>query len=477
MQARLRPLYQVSDEVQYVFGAQQAAVSQPSTPQGRCISPPDGSLLVAGRGGGKWAFQAVTAYQLTQACRDGGAFPLFVLRAFSALSLPVLVGSAWVLARTVWPARLDVAILAGLLVAVHPVLVKYGSGITPDAWANALAGVAFVAGARVLVGRARWFDGVALLAATGIALVWKETSTFLLAHLALVAAITVWRVVSRASPAWRMLSLALGVVLIAGGATMTTARLLAFFGSTYEVGAGLGRTLRDPVAFAAATAADLLPRLPGMIATSWTVLGNFGGTTVAPVPGATAVAVLTVAAAILGWAAIFARPRADLRPLAGVLALVWGASALLCLLQPSVRQVWVGSQDVHQGRWLFPLAAPVAAIVAAGVVRLRPAPGWIALPGVLWLGVMWITLGHLGHWYYARVPDEVIRAHVFTRATGGHDVGDARIWAVLGDLARQQVPAFFWWQAALLCASTLVTLWFLSASSSASGHDRHPSYR
>lgn len=476
MQARLRPLYQISDEIQYVFGAQQAAILQSSPLQDRCISPPDGSLFMEGPGGGKWAFQAATAYQLTRACRDGGAFPLFPLRAFSALSLPVLIGAAWVLARMLWPARVDVAILAGLLVAVHPVLVKYGSGVTPDAWANALAGWAFVAGARTLLGHARWFDGIALLVVTAAALVWKETSTFLLVHVALVAGIGVWRTIVRGPSRSLLAVMALGIV---GGtaALSVTTDMLRVFGSAYAIGYGLNQVLVDPRTFASATVSDLVPRLQGMFVTSWTVLGNFGGTTVAPVPTATAVAMLTMAGALLGWALIMARPRHDLGSLPTALAVVWAVSALMCLLQPSVRQVWLGTQDVHQGRWLFPFAAPAAALVAAGVVRIRPAGGWIALPGVLWLAVMWFTLGHLGRWYYAHVPEEVIRAHVFTRAPGGLDVGDARVSALLDELARAQTPAIFWLQAALLLGCTVMTLWCLSSSFSVSSHDRHSDHR
>lgn len=475
-QARLRPLYQVSDEIQYVHGAQQAAVALASPSQSRCISPPDGSLLPAGSGGGKWAFRAATARQLAWACRDGGPFPMFLLRALNALSLPVLVAAGWILARMLWPARVDVAIAAGLLVAAHPVVVKYGSGVTPDAWANALAGLAFVGGARVVLGRGRVLGGLMLLVATTIALVWKETATFLVVHLALVGAIVAWQAGRRLPLAWRVL-LPVVVLPMFAAAVRLAPSLVTIFGSTYHVGAGVRSTMEDPMAFAAAVAADLLRQLAGMVVTSWTVLGNFGGTTVAPVPFATTVAVLTVAGALVGWVLILTRPREGLHSLPTVLAGAWAVSAMVCLLQPSVRQVWADSQDIHQGRWLFPLAAPAAALVAAGVVRLRPAAGSLALAATLWLGVMWTALGHLGTWYYARVPDQVIRQHVFLRGTGGQDVGDARIWATIDDFARHQVPAAFWYQAALLCGCSLVTLWLLSTPPQFSGHDRHADHR
>lgn len=475
-QARLRPLYQVSDEIQYVHGAQQAAVALASPAQSRCISPPDGSLLPAGAGGGKWAFKAATARQLAWACRDGGPFPMFVLRAISALSLPVLVAAVWILARMLWPARVEVAIVAGLLIAAHPVLVKYGSGVAPDAWANALAGVAFAGGACVVLGRGTVLGGLMLLGATTIALVWKETATFLVAHLALVATIAAWQASRRLPIAWRVL-LPVVVLPMFVAAVRLAPSLVTIFGSTYHVGAGVRSTMQDPLAFAAAIASDLLPQFAGMVTTSWTVLGNFGGTTLAPLPFATTVAALTVAGALVGWGLILARPREGLHSLPMLLALVWAVSALVCLLQPSARQVWADSQDIHQGRWLFPLAAPAAALVAAGLVRLRPAAGSLALAGTLWLGVMWTALGQLGSWYYARVPDQVIRGRVFLRGTGGLDVGDARIWGTIDDLARHQVPAVFWYQAALLCGCTLVTLWLLSTPPQVSGHDRHADHR
>jgi hypothetical protein len=476
MQARVRPLYQVSDELQYVYGAQQVAVAQASPLQSQCISPPDGSLLAAGTGGGKWAFRAATAHQLAWACRDGGPFPMFLLRGVSTLSLAVLVASAWILARMLWPTRVNVAIVAGLLVAVHPVLVKYGSGVAPDAWANALAGAAFVGGAQIILGRGRVLGGLILLASTAIALVWKETATFLVAHLAAVVTVGAWQAGRRLTQRWWVL-VPIVIPSMVAAAVWLAPSLVTVFGSTYHVGAGVRSTMQDPMAFTTAAIADLQTHLPGMVATSWTVLGNFGGTTVEPIPFATTVAVLTAAGALVGWVLILARPGAGLSSLPATLAVVWVVSGMVCVLQPSARQVWAESQDIHQGRWLFPLAAPIATLVAAGLVRLRPGASWLALPGALWLGVMWITLGHLGSWYYARVPDQVVREHVFLRGTGGQDVGDARVWMAIADLARHQVPVLFWSQAALLCGCTLVTLWLLSTPSQFSGHDRHADHR
>ena len=473
VQAQLRPLYQVSDEIQYAFAAQHVVVTSGSA-DATCASPPDGTLLPLTPGGGKVAFRAATAYVLALACRAPGTpFPMFALRAFHALSLLVLVGAVWVLARTLWPRHVEVAAGAGLLVAVHPILVKYGSAITPDAWANAFAAVAFASGARIVVGRARWFDVVALCAATVLALLWKETGAFLVLHAALVA-IASWR---GAIGVRGVLPAAVAAAVLVLVMAIGFAPRLTVFASTYAVGPGLTRALHQPANFLADVNADLLPRAPDMLASTWTALGNFGGTPLTPPPAATSLAVVTLLAGVFGW---LLAPGVDTNasvPGQSILLGIWGACAVTCAVQPSVRQVLLQSQDVHQGRWLFPLAAPAAVLLAAGVVRLGPPARSLGLIAFGLLTAMWLTLGQIGRWYYVSFPGQVDYAHVFTRAPSGAYIGDERVWHALQDVARATSTTRFWSHVLLLAACTVATLALFSTLSPDSDHGRRPSHR
>src|SRR5690606_11793159 len=113
-------------------------------------------------------------------CRDGGAtLPLFALRAWNALSLPVIALAAWAMAWHLTRHHVA-ALVAAAVVAVHPVAAKYAGGGTPDAWANAFSAVALLAFTRIALGRHRWWH-VPLLPACAIGgMLWKDTTHFLL---------------------------------------------------------------------------------------------------------------------------------------------------------------------------------------------------------------------------------------------------------------------------------------------------------
>ena len=57
-----------------------------------------------------------------------------------------------------------------------------------------------------------------------------------------------------------------------------------------------------------------------------------------------------------------------------------GDAGALCLAQPSVRQVLLDTQDIHQGRWLLPILAPAAAIARRGPQGLVVRQGTPVLP-------------------------------------------------------------------------------------------------
>ncbi len=457
MQARLRPLYQVSDEVQYVFAAQARAIATVSSDAARCVSPDDGTLLPLLPGGGKPGFQQVTAWLLGSLCESRQTFPLLALRAATVLSLPVLVWCAWALGRLLFPERVEVAALAGLFIATHPVIVKYGSGVTPDGWANALAGLAFVAGARILMRQASWMELLLLPMATAAALAWKETSTFLVLHLAIVCAVAVWRVWVYGTVRTRWAA-ATVVVTAATALAVVTARFGTLLGTTYALGPGATRALAAPGTFVMNLGLDIVAGGGALLATSWSSLGNFGGTPLEP-PAVTAVLVaVTALLALAGVLLLSVHPRPDMPWPSAVVTAAWAVAIVGCLLQPSVRQVLMASQDVHQGRWLFPLAAPLACMAAAGLVRIAPRGRALPLLGVAALSAMWLTVLRIGEWYYATFPEVIRREHVFTRAIGGIEADDRRVWNLIQDASRVQGSEGFWWLAALLLICSAVVL-------------------
>jgi hypothetical protein len=112
--------------------------------------------------------------------------------------------------------------------------------------------------------------------------------------------------------------------------------------------------------------------------------------------------------------------------------LAWAACALLGLAQPSARQVLLGTQDLHQGRWLLPMLAPAAAVLACGLNGLRARRGhavllWtVALLSATWLGVL-----ETMRFFWDAYPADLRESALYIRGTGGGVLDDSLILAII----------------------------------------------
>lgn len=472
-QARLRPLYQVSDEMAYLRAAQMLALEDASPAARACIAPPDGQLFELGEGG-KTGFRRTTAWQLRWLCRDGGTtLPLFALRAWNALSLPVIALAAWAMAWHLTRHHVA-ALVAAAVVAVHPVAAKYAGGVTPDAWANAFSAVALLAFTRIALGRHRWWH-VPLLPACAIGgMLWKDTTHFLLpmtaAGLGLLAWSYAWRRVSAgagaAHPAARRTTLlGLAAALIVA-VLLTRVVSLTDLVTPYvaDLSDGTRAAVQHPWPFLRAVVDDMLTQALGFAASALLSLYrplvyNARDIWLQPLTPQGAAGVLSAIGAlgVAGGVAALVRRDGDGRLPARV-AVWWGVALLLCAAQPSVRLALLGFEGLHQGRWLFPVLAPAAAFVGIGLATL--ARGRFAAPAVVaGLASLWVVVVDIVRHYYATLPGTVSTQALFTRPTGDIDVGDQAITALILATTASQEPAVTWSILVLLAVATLGLAW------------------
>ena len=355
--ALIRPLFQVSDEVTYLASLERAALSLPhDAALAPCLSPPDGAPPAWMPEGGKWLFHAIGGRILRLACVAGAGSmaPLWVRLVFS-LSLPVIAWAAWSSARLIDGGTWSPAV-AALVVATQPVLAKYAGAVTPDSPANACAAIAVLVALRMLVLGPSVLRVVGLLVWSGLAATLKDSTLFLVPLHALVLAAMALRPPHHRRP---LAVAGLGLAVLTVGAIAVLAR------TTYDVGPGLRLAIDAPLMFAARVARDALSQWPAQLASAWTSLGGFGGTS-APLPAtAAAVAALLWGLAAAGLAHLALTRRSSTPAVTWYLCLAVAA----CLLQAPVRQVLLDTAGVHQGRWLFPVAVPLAV-----GVRARPRP-------------------------------------------------------------------------------------------------------
>lgn len=417
--ALLRPLYQVSDEIVYL-GTVQAAALAAAPEMSACVAPPDGRFPRIDATT-KPGFLRMTAAQLRTICRAGaGSTSLLWLRLLQALSLGVVAGCAWGLARLLTGRDTD-ALLAGLLVAAHPVAATYAGGVTPDAWANAFSAVALLAATRLVLDAGRWWDVAVLLASSVAAFAWKDTTAFVLALPVAVAALTATRARARNTGRW---------VLVAGGlaatAIVVTAALL-WFRSPY-LAAARTADIGSAARLAGALVADLMAQAGPYLASTWSGIGSFGANTLTIAPSATAIGVLLLGAGLVGAVVRGAGHPPRVRPALAI----WALSGLVCLLLPSVRQVLLDAQDVHQGRWLLPVLTPAAAVLACGLLglpglRQRALPLWVLMA----LTPAWSGLIQTARYFWQAYPATLHESMLFLRSTGGGLLDDAFVLQVV----------------------------------------------
>lgn len=465
-EARLRPLYQVSDEMAYLGSAQDVALAAVPD-RARCIAPPDGSRLASG-GGGKAGFRAVAGWQLARLC-DAGAehLPLFWLRALQALSFPVVALCAGLLARQL-SGRDDAAVLAALIVAVHPVAAKYAGGVTPDAWANAFAAGAFLSATQLASARWRWHTPWLLGACTFGGMLWKDTATMLapLAAIAIVLAIVRGTRHRAGTTRGRRLAVATSLAAVVAATGMLASTFSRELRSDYldAIPEANRALLLAPLSFGSAVADDVGANLVGILTSSVVSLYRplvYAGLAldVTSAPATPPVALLvTVAFFVIGGVGVvvWLVSGSDRGPACrvGVLAM-WALAAGACLAQPSVRQVLFGTFDSHQGRWLFPVLAPAAALAGTGLSHLGRRRQ--LLPGIVLAGVasVWLVVLDVVRHYYLALPDRLNVSVLFVRPTGDHDIGDLQVRRLVEATTTAQDPATIWGILVVLVVASL----------------------
>lgn len=474
-QARLRPLYQVSDEMAYLRAAQVLALADTPPDIHACIAPPDGRTFELGEGG-KAGFRHTTASQLRWWCRHGGdALPLFALRAWNALSFPFVALAAWVLAWHLSRSQ-AAALAAATVVAVHPIAAKYAGAVTPDAWATAFSAWALVAFTRIIVGRHCWWDLPLLAACTVAGLLWKDTTNFLVPMTAIASLAFLWWLAQRrttslpASPAARLAAVVgamLGVVatvalVTSTGCQLPWADLVTPYVANISDGTRAAATA-SPWTFLDAVLDDMLLQARGFVASSLLSLyrplvyvGDDTWRQPLLTPWAVAVGLTVVyAVGAVGALRAMVQARDGMPRLPANVTLWWTLALLLCAAQPSVRNVLLLISDLHQGRWLFPVLAPAAAFVGIGLTSLLRRAAAVPPTVALGLGSLWVVVVDIVRHYYLRLPDIIATPALFTRPTGDADVGDREITALIVATTEAQDPVVTWGILVLLAVATL----------------------
>lgn len=466
LQAAGRPLFQVSDEVNYLATIQHTiAQLHPPDEILSCASPPDGSLLPVLPGGGKVLFHYGGALLLWAACALDGSHAFLWLRLVNAMSLGVVVWATYRLAFLLSERNGACAAAAAALVACHPVLASFHGGVTPDGWANACSAVALLALGRILYGDHRIVVIIAGAGAVLVGALLKDTVLFLVPAAALTGGAWVWLAARRS---------VVGGVGAAAGCLLLGVGLIgasAWLRSPYmdRVTATAPTAWEPAVATAGMLASLALAGMPQLFRTAWDALGNFGGSELTLSRCWLIVVTMVHAAGIVGLLTLFVKaPRTSrVRAAASVYVLL----LLACSLQPPLRQLLLGTSDTFQGRWLFPMAAGVSSLLVLGLQTLGLAHGrrlalWmlgnLALAATAWLQIMQ---------YYFEQSGRPAWNVIFLLGMGGAEVDTARLrhWVITAQ-ATSLVPLlmFAWIVAALLLIRPLLMPRLLGPRSTAS---------
>ena len=415
--ALVRPLYQVSDEISYAAGAQLSALAATDAPAMReCISPPDGAPWYFWMAGGKRGFHEIGGALLGGVCAAGAgdAAPV-VVRLVLGLSLLVVGACAWHVTRLVAGGTFAPA-LACLIVVTQPVLAKYAAGITPDSLANAMAALSILVGVRWLVVGPSWRRLAMLLSTSLVAAALKDTCMFLVpVHAALVLVTMAARVRwQRRWFSWAALGAALMIAVV----------VRAMPGAGYDLTTGLARAGAAPATFLGMVTADTVSRLPGFLSSALTSLGGFGGTA-APAPGT--LAAFGLVSWLVAGVGLFRNLVHRTEVLPAKLFAYFGLLMVACLLEAPVRQVLLGMAEQHQGRWLFPVAVPLACLAALGLSRVGGPRAW-----PLWvlghLTILVVALTAVLHFHVADATWALDRPSLYLHGTGGMDMGVERVF-------------------------------------------------
>lgn len=412
--ALIRPLYQVSDEVNYLAGVQTHALASAPPALAPCLAPPDGAPPAASLGG-KALFHVSGAAVLTALCRNGaGDFAPIGLRILAASSLVVVVFCGWQVAALLAGGTLAPALTA-LALASQPVLAKYAGAISPDSPANACTAVAILCGVRWLVLGPSLLRFVGVLVASAAAAALKDAALFIIPVNGLMVLVSLFWLT------WRQPRRSVWLVPGALVVLVAVPWLIYLTQTVYTLDRGVTRAMEAPLAFIGLVVADTLGRLPVFLGSAYWSLGGFGGTSAAlPTTAAALAAGLWLAAAAGLWDAWRRAPSVP-----GAVLAYLGVLVVACLLQAPTRQVLTGMTDQHQGRWLFPVAVPVAVALASGLARVGGARGW-PLVAVAQLTIMLSALASVVQFHVTSPAWALDRANLYLHSTGGLDIGVAR---------------------------------------------------
>ena len=295
--------------------------------------------------------------------QGGTVLAVYLIRWLSLLMGAGMVYFSWRLARTVYPAKKNIALLAAALVAFNPMILFINASANNDNLLMLLATVTlWLLADELMAGKPGVHPGRTLLLGflLGMAALTKVSGLMLLPIAALALTITAWRQRNWRSWLLRGLMLAAAVAIIAGwwyvrnwqlyGDPFGTARMALIAGSRPE-GFGL---------------ADLLREWPSFWYADWGVFGAFN--VLAPRWFCWLAAALVIAAAAgLTLRLVRAIRRRDLHT--WPVHLVLSAFLLLTLIG-IVR--WSLMTPASQGRLLFGGASAIALYLATGVLSLIP---------------------------------------------------------------------------------------------------------
>lgn len=417
--ALVRPLYQVSDEVNYLAGVQIDALTRGDSVLRPCLSPPDGTPPPASAApGGKVLFRLSGGFILSTLCRAGfGDTAVIGLRLLSACSLIVVAWCGWHAAVVIVGGTL-VPALTALALAAQPVLAKYAGAVSPDSPANACAALAVLCAVQWLVLGPTLARLLGLVLASTAAAAFKDTGLFLVPVNGVVVLNTLARLAwhePRRRP-WLVLTTIVALFTVVGLAQLTR--------TGYHLDAGVARARNAPLVFISLVVAETVGRLPVLLSSTYSSLGGFGGTAAGLPTTAAATVALIAAASLAGlWQAWrgAAQPRTDVL---GYFAVLVAA----CLVQAPVRQVLLGMTDQHQGRWLFPVAVPLALALGTGLARVGSERGW-PLVTVAHLTVLVSALASVAQFHVTSAAWALHKPHLYLHSTGGMDIGVERMFA------------------------------------------------
>lgn len=443
-----RPLFQVSDELNYLHTVQVTALQSAAPSQRACVVPPAGVPLDYPPGGGKVLFHHLSARILLTVCHMGaGATAIPLTRAILALTLPMLVICTWALARVALPREPHVAAAAAIFTAMQPVLATFSGGVTPDGLANAASALTLLLAAHVWLNRASGVWLVPLAAAAVAAIASKDSALFLGPVVLLV--IGAW-----AFQGGQRRGVVTLCVLLVGSATLAQvfggARLATPFPNLDVVAS---EALMHPGRFAGVVISAYATHGAGLARSGLGGLSNFGGGDLELARALLLLQAVLVGVGLLGMAARVLGTNEPREQRFAISALV---VVVIAALQLPVRQMMTDSLGPMQGRWLFPIWPLIALACAAGWDHVLRRQGHRALPLLSVAGavIAMVALTQVVGYYYVEWPAVYAWPHVFLRAAEGYDAGAPAARAIVTAVV---VPGM-WRHAIVLSAFASVVL-------------------